>query len=417
MKVAATLLGLVFAAWACMNPDVTPQEDSPETGARVTSILRRESASEAWYHLVKRLTYTKTEPVDAIVVATAIGARSAVTLDEARHAVAICHAVKGAVHTAVPNRDSPDVTVQAADGTELTEPDCTSKLQPWSITTGSDGNLWFSAPDVNEVGRVTPSGDVTMFADPTHTVERPDELTLGADGNIWFVSNDRYGRITRTGVITTFPLAQGELMFPENITSGPDGNVWFSAHDGTQIFVRTSMDGRATVIPDPNPVYVTGLTTGADGNLWFTERASDQIGQLTPAGVITMFPDPLGTVATPFGITGGPDGNVWFTNANGASIGRITPTGQIATFTDPAGTVDYPAEITAGPDGNVWFTSVRTQRIGRTTPDGQITTYPIGTLTGLRDITAGPDGNMWFTADNNLGRMTPTGAFTAFPLA
>jgi streptogramin lyase len=36
------------------------------------------------------------------------------------------------------------------------------------------------------------------------------------------------------------------------------------------------------------------ITTGPDGNLWFTEAAGNRIGRITPAGVITEFPLPLG---------------------------------------------------------------------------------------------------------------------------
>src|SRR5690349_12794015 len=53
--------------------------------------------------------------------------------------------------------------------------------------------------------------------------------------------------------------------------------------------------------------------------------------------------------------------------------------------------------ITAGPDGNLWFTLADDQ-IGRITPAGQVTAFPVPQSPfGPESITSGPDGNLWFT--------------------
>ena len=63
-------------------------------------------------------------------------------------------------------------------------------------------------------------------------------------------------------------------------------------------------------------------------------------------------------------------------------------------------------------------------KIGRITPSGQVTEFPVSLDPG--DIKAGPDGNLWFTESepmppqpgqrNKIGRVTPTGQVTEFPL-
>jgi virginiamycin B lyase len=53
------------------------------------------------------------------------------------------------------------------------------------ITTGPDGNLWFTENVAGKVGRVTPSGTITEFATPT-SGSGPDFITTGLDGNLWF---------------------------------------------------------------------------------------------------------------------------------------------------------------------------------------------------------------------------------------
>ena len=92
--------------------------------------------------------------------------------------------------------------------------------------------------------------------------------------------------------------------------------------------------------------------------------------------------------------------------------------GQITEFQLP---FEYAPPITAGPDGNLWFAG---GGLGRVTPAGQITEYPLLRAGfGPRRITAGPDGNVWFTGDDKsgalsagIGRITPAGQITEFPI-
>ena len=186
------------------------------------------------------------------------------------------------------------------------------------------------------------------------------------------------------------------------------------------------------------------ITAGPDGNLWFTESLSKVVGQITTAGVITEFPLSK-TNGWDEAITAGPDGNLWFTECVPASsgygcsnghIGRIT-TGGVVTGEFPIPSASSQARgITAGPDGNLWFTECvsdssgfgcNSGQIGRITPTGQFTEFPLPDPTsGPRSITAGPDGNLWFTEcvptdpvgcyNGQIGRITPSGRITEFPL-
>src|SRR5262249_57797956 len=45
-----------------------------------------------------------------------------------------------------------------------------------AITAGSDGNVWFTDPVADTVGRITPSGQVTEFTSP---IGAPGALTAG----------------------------------------------------------------------------------------------------------------------------------------------------------------------------------------------------------------------------------------------
>src|SRR5260370_14090212 len=73
-----------------------------------------------------------------------------------------------------------------ADGgsfTEYTLP--TSNGQPFEITPGPDGALWFTESNANKIGRITTGGSITQFPIPT-AAQDPEGIVPGPDGNLWF---------------------------------------------------------------------------------------------------------------------------------------------------------------------------------------------------------------------------------------
>ena len=82
----------------------------------------------------------------------------------------------------------------------------TGNSQPRGITAGPDGNLWFTEFQgtnvVNNIGRITTKGKITEFPLPTHCESplgcEPFGITAGPDGNLWFTesSGNKIGRIT-----------------------------------------------------------------------------------------------------------------------------------------------------------------------------------------------------------------------------
>ncbi len=193
-------------------------------------------------------------------------------------------------------------------------------------------------------------------------------------------------------------------------------------------------------LPTP-PIHPFDLTHGPDGALWFTELNTARIARFTDSGSLREFPvsDPDQFLR---GITDGPDGALWFaeegkckndrcSDFTDGKIGRITTQGRITEFPVPS-TNGHPWEITHGPDGNVWFTEIgdnlhapghghkiEGNKIGRITPQGQVTEFPVPTFDSFPNhITTGPDGALWFTENtgNKIGRITTSGAITEFPI-
>jgi hypothetical protein len=227
--------------------------------------------------------------------------------------------------------------------------------------------------------------------------------------------------------ITEFPLP---FLFsvPVGITAGPDGNVWFTEQSGNNIGQITPAGVITEFEVPPNPTAFNipfnvplGITTGPDGNLWFTESFAASIGQITPAGIVSDVP--IFTDSQPFWIASGPDGNLWFTEESFPGdlglIGQITPAGVVTEFPVPTAN-SQPLGITTGPDGNLWFTEATGNNIGQITPAGVVTEFPVPTANSQPfGITTGPDGNLWFTEGNgnNIGLAVINNAAIPVPAA
>jgi streptogramin lyase len=276
------------------------------------------------------------------------------------------------------------------------------------ITTGPDGNLWFTedynVPDDpvhrDHVGMINPTTHaVAEF--PTHTaVSVPRGITTGPDGNLWFTEfyASQIGMINpKTDAIAEFPIPSHDE--PYSITAGPDGNLWFTESDlygrGEIGMINPTTHAVAefpTPTVDSNP---QDITAGPDGNLWFTEDYSyasvSQIGVIDPTThAISEFPTPTAD-GNPQGITVGPDGNIWFTEygpeSAGGQIGMIDPkTDAITEFPFPTPNSRPRRGITTGPDGNLWFPVVveyyikQIGEIAFNTPTSTLTSTPTSTV-------------------------------------
>jgi streptogramin lyase len=265
-------------------------------------------------------------------------------------------------------------------------------------------------------------------------------ITSGRDGNVWFVDvgNTTVGRVTPAGVITEFPVP-GTGVGPEGIVGAPDGSIWMvapvdsqlriaSRSRTTDLILKISPQGVVTRFPLAGAVDPDGITWGPDGNIWFTEQAVGKVGRMTPSGHVTEFslppPGPAARRAggfsnsSPKGIVTGPDHNLWIVESvgPGSAIARMTTSGHVTEY--PLATTappQQPTNIVVGPDGNLWFNA--TDQMGRITPSGAITYFPIKGNSPW-GLAAGADGNLWFTSldGNILGRMSPTGAVSLFQL-
>jgi uncharacterized protein (TIGR03437 family) len=296
------------------------------------------------------------------------------------------------------------------NGTVTEFPIPTPNSQPWAITAGSDGNLWFTEIAGNKIAKITSSGLITEFALPNTPIPgqlpKPNSIVAGSDGSLWFTEPDagKIGRMTSSGVITEYRAA---LTNPAPITPGPDGSLWFTQATGVG---RITTAGAITAYPLVIGLRVDNLGLGAiaagpDGNLWVI--AGGIIWRLSTSGVVASYGVPdLGYVVFDYatrGIVAGADGNLWFTGSSSNKIGRLTTGGVLTEYSIPSG---YQAGgITAGPDGNIWFTETAGNSVAKLV----LSTVPPDNLLNISPST------LTFTSVANLSAPAQTLTVTASP--
>lgn len=296
----------------------------------------------------------------------------------------------------------------------------------------------------------------------------PQPIAIAHDGNPWYLTLHHVNRMTTNGTVTTFvgPQGPGGQLGPElgvyspnnDITIGPDNAVWFTA-DGNgadvnplgcmevalaRISPAASAGTTADVVACPGArehgeKFQSGIVAGPGGDIWMVDQNGGGLGtdgsqyqQIALNGSILLqhnLPAPC-TVFGGFdpyiatGITLGHDGALYVVAGSpcGAFPGLIESSAVIRISAGGAVTNVFPlpdaVRIAAGSDGNVWVTqNGSTNAIGRITPTGSITEFPIPTPNAQPlGIASGNDGAIWFTetASSKIGRITTAGVMTEY---
>jgi virginiamycin B lyase len=124
-------------------------------------------------------------------------------------------------------------------------PDPKALVSIAAIGAGPDDSVWFTQASDNlntvgtpggppsssppsfsaNIGRLSPSGAVTLFAVPASLGAAPGAIVAGTDGNLWFAAG-KMGRITPSGQVTAYALPDSNAEIG-TMTKGPGNAVWF----------------------------------------------------------------------------------------------------------------------------------------------------------------------------------------------
>ena len=285
---------------------------------------------------------------------------------------------------------------------------------------------------VLSAAQAAPVGKLTQFRVPTDN-SQPRHITVGSDGNLWFTEGNEIftpnpddpdapgtthrniGKITPSGEVTEFRIdsRDGESPLPNqcdcllnDIVQGPSGILYFTTNNPGLGRITTGGDVLAFVAPNNNLANGGGIAA-RDNAIWYTDFNNDSLWRYdVPSEQFTEFPVPTpGT--DPLDVAVASDGKVWF--SGGDAIGSLDPSTnevrQFATLTPNAGPLDIAAAPTGG---SVWFTQTLTGNVARATPAGVITEGKAVRNSDPFGITIGPGDNPWYTMSsaNKIARLT-----------
>jgi hypothetical protein len=154
------------------------------------------------------------------------------------------------------------------------------------ITSGPDGNLWFTEPIVNRIGRVTPAGELSEYVVPTPVGDVfPASITGAPDGNIWFGET---GHVSRMGTVPT-PVGEFIPLTPARIVDTRIGVGGKTGKLGPAQKFDVQIEGQGGVPATGVAAVVVNATS--------TEPTSASYLTVWPAGSVRPSPSNLNFVA------------------------------------------------------------------------------------------------------------------------
>lgn len=282
------------------------------------------------------------------------------------------------------------------------------------IVTAPDGTMWFVETDRNQIGRITPSGQITEFPLGPQTVEDTDvmDLDVGPDGKVWVVYDSGWKAVSydpATGAVARYGL--GSYPYGGAVRVGNDGRVFVTLNYDYSS-VATKVPGPGGFVESANaPECEDVLGKAADGTMWCQGGGLDTVVKINAdASGGTTYPLPS-DATYPNALAAGPVGSIWFTRSSSGTIFTSPNNGSVgyldaatgATRIWQTGSRTAPQDLVKGPDNQMWFTN------GGAAPGiGHISADGVGAITAVGNyaptsLTFGPDGAIWFTdAKNNV---------------
>jgi virginiamycin B lyase len=276
---------------------------------------------------------------------------------------------------------------------------------------GRDGNFYMTETTTNTISSFTPDGDHREFTVPTPN-SQPWGITAGSDGNIWFTEHaaSKIGRINvTTGKVDEFQTPTlGSA--PAGIAADSSGHLWFAETNANQVAMVTIGGARPQINESKGVTQPDEVAIGADGNVYVSEIGSQQIAQVRPNGQVQGASKALPQAVRQ--LAAAPDGSIWYI-ADGF-IGRLTFDAQGNGGGPSVAIAMHGTGITVGPDGFIWYSETGlpiTDPLGGNN-DGAIIsvdnnlvqrkaiTKPQADLFDVspRLVINGPGGMLWFVA-------------------
>ena len=229
--------------------------------------------------------------------------------------------------------------------------------QPLFVAVDSSGNVWFTMPVTNTIGRFDPStSTVAQWSVPT-TAGGPWDLAIDGNGIVWFTEHyvNKIGSFDPTSQTFSEVSTPATNSNPYGITVDAANNIWFTENnDAVALIGEYTKDRVLNEYKIRNTSTAgTGLTPHMItidhlGNVWWSEGWVHGVGTLNVAaaqtgtnnGVTEYFYSPTcgGCGSHTSGIAADSHGLIWVSDSLQNTIGSIPVGGGTFTFDDsPSG--------------------------------------------------------------------------------
>jgi len=166
------------------------------------------------------------------------------------------------------------------------------------LSVDAEGNIFvantgnqFHDGQGKEIYKVTPAGEVSLFAD---SLLMATGNTFGSQGNLYQASYDwhRVDKISPDGVVTTFAGANEGINNPAGLAFDSQGNLYV-ANCNIHTIRKITPGGISTEFVANNPQMncPTGLAFDKQDNLYVTHYRESLIHKVRPAGTVSTFAD------------------------------------------------------------------------------------------------------------------------------
>ena len=265
--------------------------------------------------------------------------------------------------------------------------------QPLSITTDSNGKIWFAQTNTGNLAMFDPeSGEFTEYENEQWDLKRTSMIWgifYTQDDEIWF-TDDVYGSLWKFSIpektYSKFTIPTDKVKpYPQKIELYND-NFVINDFTGNQVVILNHKDlDENKIMPSsvlvPEEFFTSQASMDSDGNAWFVMWKYQKEAILVKADYITheveQFSLPA-SISAPNGVSIGPSGKIWIADTASSSFYSFDPKNTkvvefstshppVWTYGNSSGLIKTP--ITRpywndfDPDGNMWFNQQTANRL------------------------------------------------------
>jgi hypothetical protein len=204
-------------------------------------------------------------------------------------------------------------------------------VKPTGLAFDNAGNLYVASDDPAgySIQKIAPDGSFSVFADSG--LSNPSALAFDRAGNLYVANprNNTIGKFTPDGIGTEFANVADGLHLPVGLAFDTAGNLYVSngSSGQTGTVLKFTPDGVGSVFVDSGLQVPFGLAFDSAGNLYVSNSRGNTIEKFSPTG------EDLGVFAStglagPLGLMFDRTGNLYVANSANSTIEKFSSTGE-----------------------------------------------------------------------------------------